>query len=189
MTFNEEIHQNMSTSADSIIIEQPIQLEDEHEETISAEEYMRREKAIKGTDERFLNGDNSDEEGWRSEALAVIDDIQPFVEFMSISSILPCDNNGVYMNLKTKESIGLTIELSSTGFRICGRGFDTIDDPNENDSIEITSSSSSSMSEEPLQISLNSYYETPYSLLDTISPSYRNSFSDELAQRLMKLCK
>ncbi|KAH7641959.1 GSK3B-interacting protein [Dermatophagoides farinae] len=177
----------MSTSADSIIIEQSLHSEDD-QETISAEEYMRREKAIKGTDERFLNGDNTDEEGWRSEALAVIDDIHTFVNLMSISSTLPCDNNGIYMNLETKESIRLTIELSSAGFRICGRGFDIIDDSNETDSIEITSPSSS-LVDEPVRISLNSYYETPYSLLDTISPSYRNSFSNELAQRLMKLCK
>ncbi|OTF76766.1 DUF727 domain containing protein [Euroglyphus maynei] len=177
----------MSTSSDNIMIEQQLQLDDE-QETISAEEYQRREKAIKGTDERFLNGDNTDEEGWRSEALAVIDDIQPFVEFISISSALPCDNNGIYINLETKESIRLTIELSSVGFRICGRSFDTIDDSNEIDHIEITSHSSLE-DEPPSRISMNSYYETPYSLLDTISPSYRNAFSDELSQRLMKLCK
>lgn len=157
----------------------PLSLSDSPQEKVSSEEYLRREKAIKGTEERFLYGENSDEEGWRSEALAVIDDIQQFVKEISISIILPCNNNGIYLNVETKENIQLTVELSSAGFRVCGQGFDTLLDLKENEQIQIG---------DGIKVQLNSYYETPYSLLDSISPSYRNSFCTELAQRLVELC-
>lgn len=145
---------------------------------LSDEFFRIHEKALKGTEERFLNGDNTDDEGWRSEALAVMADINKFVKQIDISSVLPCDVNGVYMNLQTPEGRYLTVELSAAGFRVCGRQFDTLEE-------DTTTTDSSSTG----QVSLSVYYETPYSLLDSISPAYRDSFSSELAQRLQELCK
>lgn len=104
--------------------------------------------------------------------------MQKFVNKISISTVLPCDDNGVYMNLETREGTNLTIELSAAGFRVCGHQFDTL--ASEQDQLDRP------CSEQP---SLSVYYETPYSLLDSISPSYRESFSNELAQRLNELCK
>lgn len=151
---------------------------------LSAEQfYLQHEKALKGTEERFLNGENTDDEGWRSEALAVIADIQKFVNKITISTVLPCDENGVYMNLETQEGTNLTVELSAAGFRVCGHQFDTLEIASGEDKVDQPSSTCSE------QISLAVYYETPYSLLDSISPSYRDSFSNELAQRLKELCK
>ena len=144
---------------------------------LSEDFFQKHEKALKGTEERFLNGDNTDDEGWRSEALAVIADIKKFVKQINISNILPCDENGIYLNLETKESASLTIELSSAGFRVCGYRFDTL----------IVEEGGITFNNE--KIPLNVYYETPYALLDSISPAYRDSFSTELAQRLQALCK
>ncbi|CAG2183216.1 unnamed protein product, partial [Oppiella nova] len=104
--------------------------------------------------------------GWKCEALAVIHDIQAFVKHLTISSVLPCDENGVYLNLETKEDNAMTVEMSSAGFRICGLAMDT----NDTDATEDTV-----------------YYETPYALLDSISPKYRQCFGAELAQKLQDL--
>ncbi|KAJ6221991.1 hypothetical protein RDWZM_000536 [Blomia tropicalis] len=141
----------------------------------------RREQILKGAEERFLNGENTDDEGWRSEALAVVADIKQFVKRIDISDQLPCDENGIYLNLQTKEGDSMTVELSCAGFRVCAHQFDTL--TNEKQRI-VTSASSSSND----TISFETYYETPYALLDSISPAYRDSFSSELAQRLQQLC-
>lgn len=147
---------------------------------LSEDFFLKHERALKGTEERFLNGDNTDDEGWRSEALAVIADIKQFVNAISISSVLPCDENGIYLNLETKECASLTVELSCAGFRVCGYKFDTLVS-SEDEAKELSATNS--------VIPLNVYYETPYALLDSISPAYRDSFSNELAQRLQELCK
>lgn len=165
---------------------------------LSEDFFLKHEKALKGTEERFLNGDNNEDEGWKSEALAgmhkvfsniflyftnnyitilVIADISNYVKQIDISSDLPCDDNGVYLNLETQEGASLTVELSCAGFRVCGYQFNKI----EEDPL--------STSNKTNVIPLNVYYETPYALLDSISPAYRDSFSNELAQRLQELCK
>lgn len=150
---------------------------DEEQQSLKLTEEFRlkSERAWKGTEERFLNSDdpNSDQLGWRSEALAVIEDIKQFVTEIHISQVLPCDENGIYLNLETKENASLTVELSSAGFRVCGHRYDSLE-ADEN-----------CCTENPIK--LNVYYETPYALLDSISPAYRNSFSSELAQRLSRL--
>jgi hypothetical protein len=61
----------------------------------------------------------------------------------------------------------LTVELSCQGFCVVSNtAHDTI---------------SSDSKEELL------YFETPYSLLDSLSPGYRQAFGDSLAQKLRKL--
>ncbi|XP_054162452.1 GSK3B-interacting protein-like [Oppia nitens] len=118
------------------------------------------------SDERLLNSSGNDgQNGWKYEALAVIQDIHSFVKQLTISSELPCDENGVYLNLETKEETILTIEMSSAGFRICGHQLDTNDLTADDRTV---------------------YYETPYALLDNISPKYRQSFGDQLAQKLQE---
>ena len=119
------------------------------------------------SDERLLNHSGNDgESGWKCEALAVIHDIQAFVKQITVSSSLPCDNNGVYLNLETKEDHIFTLEMSSAGFRICGHKMDTNDIEADEETV---------------------YYETPYALLDSISPLYRQCFGKELAQKLQQL--
>ncbi|KAF7490904.1 GSK3-beta interaction protein [Sarcoptes scabiei] len=156
------------------------------EKVLANEECNRRERAIKGAEERYLLNAGSDDEGWRSEALAVIDDIKPFVSQMSISNVLPCDTNGIYLNLEIKESNKFTIELSSAGWPI---DLDKNDQQQQNKQHSSTYNSSVIKINDDLSISMQKYFETPYSLLDSLSPSYRNSFSNELVQRLAALCK
>ena len=117
------------------------------------------------SDERFLHGNTEDPgQGWREEVSAVFDDIRDLVNHVSVSESLPCDENGVYFNLESKEGNHFTIELSTAGFRICSHSFD------DNDNNLKTT-----------------HYETIYALLDTISPLYRECFSSSLAAKLSAL--
>lgn len=62
----------------------------------------------------------------------------------------------------------MTIELSGQGFCVvCANDHDTIE------ASDVTDASAN-------------YYETPYSLLDHVSPGYRKAFGDNLAKKLRK---
>jgi len=104
-----------------------------------------------------------DEEGWKAEAKGVIQDIQKYVTAVKVSDILPSSRNTIYINLTTKETIDYTIELTAQGFKVVGDRHDT--DVLKDEII----------------------YETPYSLLDNISPAYRQAFGDHLTDQLLKL--
>jgi len=112
----------------------------------------------KDQDEVFLN-----EEGWREEAAAVIKDVEKYVEVILISDKLESSRQSIYLNLTTKEAKTFTIELSAQGFRVVG------------DHHNSTSQASSGV------------FETPYSLLDSISPTYREAFGNDLSNQLLKL--
>ncbi|XP_063607324.1 GSK3-beta interaction protein-like [Penaeus indicus] len=103
-----------------------------------------------------------DEEEWHVEAMAVIQDVKDCVSLISISS-LPSSNTTIFFNLTTRENNFYCIELTASGFRIVSRKHDDNSEP------------------------LEQYYETPYALLDSISPLYRESFSSALAAKLMLL--
>lgn len=119
------------------------------------------------SDERLLNHNGNDgQSGWRLEALAVIHDISAFVKQIAICPSLPCDQNGVYLNLETKEDKTFTVEMSSAGFRVCGLDLNSMDLEADEDTV---------------------YYETPYALLDSISPIYRQLFGEQLSQKLQQL--
>ena len=120
-------------------------------------------------EERFLTGpsDNGQEgDGWRDEAMAVINDIKGFVNDISICENLPCNESGIYFNIETKEGKQITVELSTAGFRISGLTFNQLhtDTPGH-----------------------STHYETIYALLNVISPGYRESFSSSLAMKLNAL--
>lgn len=55
---------------------------------------------------------------FKAEAEAVIEDIGFTVKSISISSKLPSSPQCVYLNVLTKESTSLCIELSVQGFRV-----------------------------------------------------------------------
>ena len=67
--------------------------------------------------------------------------------------------------MTTVEDTKFTIELSCQGFVVVSRG--------SHDLIEIS---------EP-----QDYFETPYSLLDSVSPGYQAAFGANLASQLRKL--
>ncbi|KAG0716882.1 GSK3B-interacting protein [Chionoecetes opilio] len=100
-----------------------------------------------------------DEQEWRVEAAAVIQDVKECVDHMSVAA-LPASNTDIHFNLTTKELNHYCVELTASGFRIVGSKFDDNSKPSED------------------------YYETPYALLDNISPLYRECFSSALIARL-----
>lgn len=100
---------------------------------------------------------------WTDEATAVINDVKDHVREMSISSALQATELEIYLNCETLESKRCTIRLSGEGFQIVGNGYDKADD-------------------------LKTFpYETPYALLNALSPRYSVSFSSELSKALEHL--
>lgn len=115
----------------------------------------------------LLTGSSCDpSRGWRHEAEAVIADICDYVNHVSVSDRLPCDQWGAYLNIETKESLKVTVEMSNAGFRVCGHTYDTNDCLSE---------------------SAGKRFETIYALLQDCSPGYRTSFSSALSQKLIQL--
>ncbi|XP_050735776.1 GSK3-beta interaction protein-like [Eriocheir sinensis] len=112
---------------------------------------------MEGQEERVL-----DEQEWRVEAAAVIQDVRECVAHMSVAS-LPSSNTEIHFNLTTKEQRQYCVELTASGFRIVSSKFDDSSEPSEE------------------------YFETPYALLDKISPLYRESFCSALAAKLAAL--
>lgn len=107
----------------------------------------------------------SDEEvdNWREEAKSVINDIKGHVMNIQISEALENTDQKIYLNLTTLENSQYCIELSSSGFRVVGKSFDNINLDGE------------------------SYFETPYSLLSSISPQFHQSFGNALLIKLIAL--
>ncbi|KAK7108675.1 GSK3B-interacting protein-like [Littorina saxatilis] len=108
--------------------------------------------------------DEETEHTLRIEAQEVVKEVAYAVDSVKISTALPISDFLVYMNLRTKENDTFCVELSEQGFRVVGRQFDTVGSSDE-----------------------GKYYETIYSLLDSVSSSYRNSFSETLMAKLRTL--
>ena len=77
-------------------------------------------------------------------------------------------NTSIYLNLTTVEDLKFTIELSPQGFVVVSK------DVHDTISIEVPSENLT-------------YFETPYSLLDSVSPGYREAFGRSLASQLRKI--
>jgi len=106
-----------------------------------------------------------DEEGWKDEAAGVIKDIAAYVTSVSVAEKLPSSSCQIFLNLVTKEDKQFTVVLNSEGFKVVGYSVDTADTDGE------------------------TIYETPYSLLDNLSPAYREAFGNDLTNQLLKLQK
>jgi hypothetical protein len=101
-----------------------------------------------------------DKQQWKLEAEGVIQDISSGLKTATVSSILPISDCSIYINIETLEGDTFCIELSTMGFTVVGKEFDTKD------------------------ISERKYYETPYSILDSLSPLYRANFYQRLSDKL-----
>ena len=110
-------------------------------------------------DERVLCGDE-----WKVEALAVIHDVQDNVHEIKVADNPGEGDQQVYMNLTTKEMVCYCVELTAQGFRIVGNAYNKTD------------------------INTEEYYETPYALLNKLSPLYMQAFGDSLASKLQLIC-
>ncbi|XP_029174424.1 GSK3-beta interaction protein-like [Nylanderia fulva] len=104
-----------------------------------------------------------DEKQWRLEAQAVINDVRKHVQDLRVSEQLISTNQVIYLNLTTLEGLRFCVELSAAGFAVVGNRHD---DTSNLD---------------------NERFETPYSLLDFVSPRYRNSFGNLLLDKLKEL--
>ena len=100
---------------------------------------------------------------WKLEAEAVINDVKNHVRSFTVSEKLKSTNRYIYLNLTTLEDLEFCIQLSAAGFVIVGKRHD--ETSNKGDL----------------------YFETPYSLLDFVSPQYRNSFGNSLLSKLNQL--
>lgn len=116
---------------------------------------------------RAMQDDNADRvldaEQWRLEAQAVIDDVRKHVQDLRVSERLISTNQVIYLNLITLEGLRFCVELSAAGFAIVGNRHDDTSNVG------------------------NERFETPYGLLDFVSPQYRNSFGNALLDKLKEL--
>lgn len=104
------------------------------------------------------------EEQWILEAQAIIDDVKQHVTDIKVSNKLRNGNQSFHLNLTTLEGSRFCIEVSSAGFTIVGNEHDDVTSKGENER-----------------------FETPYSLLNIVSPQYKNSFGSSLVHRLEQL--
>ncbi|KAL2099342.1 hypothetical protein ACEWY4_005822 [Coilia grayii] len=100
----------------------------------------------------------------RLEAEAVVSDVLFAVTHMFVSQSLSSGLDVAYINVETREGKRYCLELSEAGLRVVGYGFDQVD----------------------AAVSAP-YHETVYSLLDGLSPAYRDAFGNALLQRLERL--
>lgn len=102
---------------------------------------------------------------WPEEAAAAISDIKGHVREIFISSVIAPTELEIYINCETFEAKKYTIRLSNDGYQIVSDSYDKIDN-------------------------LDGFsYETPYALLNKLSPGYINSFGNELSRALSNLQK
>ena len=126
-----------------------------------------------------------DEDGWKSEAEAIIRDVGEFVKVIHVSDalevrkrtsnlliiisvhakvkvlkVIPLQSSAsrIYLNVTTIESKDFTVALTGEGFRVVAEG--------KHDSVDEENHLSASTSE-------STVFETPYSLLGSISPGFR----------------
>lgn len=100
----------------------------------------------------------------RLEAEAVVNDVGFAVAEMHVSHRLNSALDVAYINVETREGNQYCVELTEAGLRVVGYAFDQVHE-------DLTTQ----------------YHETVYSLLDTLSPGYREAFGNALLQRLESL--
>ncbi|TNM95482.1 GSK3-beta interaction protein [Takifugu rubripes] len=100
----------------------------------------------------------------RLEAEAVVNDVLFAVSQMHVSQSLNSALDVAYINVETREGNRFCLELTEAGLRVVGYAFNQVNED------------------------LNTqYHETVYSLLDMLSPGYREAFGNALLQRLERL--
>ncbi|KAH8404521.1 hypothetical protein KR222_011282, partial [Zaprionus bogoriensis] len=109
------------------------------------------------------------------EANAIINDVKGHVAEIAVSSKLVSSATQIYLNIRTIESATCCVQVTNRGFKIVSSQYDTIDE----DKILKTADEDAEDEEE--------IFETPYALLDKISPRYVESFGNQLCQQLRQL--
>lgn len=109
----------------------------------------------------MMEGEKPD---WDGEAAAVIQDVRAHVKKIQVSAVPP-PSRGIYINITTLENQPFCVLLGPSGFKIVGKIHDDVSLENSN----------------------IMFYETPYSLLSSVSPSYDQSFGNLLVKKLNEL--
>uniref|UniRef100_G3MMS4 GSKIP domain-containing protein n=1 Tax=Amblyomma maculatum TaxID=34609 RepID=G3MMS4_AMBMU len=99
---------------------------------------------------------------YQDELKSIIEEIRFGVGDVSMSS-LPSDGLASYFNLQTKEGKRMCVLMSRQGFQVVGNEYDMRD------------------------IEDGQCYETINALLDSLSPAYRQLFSEALTKKLQEL--
>lgn len=102
---------------------------------------------------------------WKVEAQGVIHDIKSHVNSIKISDQLVTDETKIFLNLETKEGEKYCVRLNAEGFAVVGKTFDNKDD--EDSEVQ--------------------HFETPYTLLSSISKEFTQSFGNSLIAQLKNL--
>ncbi|ALC44867.1 CG14505 [Drosophila busckii] len=114
------------------------------------------------------------------EANAIINDVKAHVAEIAISSKLASSATQIYLNIRTIESATCCVQVTSRGFKIVSSQYDTIDEGKAQPVASVENSETEAAEEEEI-------FETPYALLDKISPRYVESFGNKLCQQLRQL--
>lgn len=104
-----------------------------------------------------------DQAQWKKEAEAVIRDIECGVREAKIAQNLHSSDSCIYWNVTTVEGDRFCIELTRRGFRVVGRNHDCNSDKDD------------------------TYYETPYALLNHLSVAFRERFGKSLMTKLQAI--
>lgn len=114
---------------------------------------------------------------WTKEAQAVIDDVKPLVNKISISSTKESSNFSIFLDIETLDGKSLLVRMGSDGFSICNdkepkskhmKKCDTNEKPIEDEDQD----------DDPF------VYETIYALLSDNCSKYQESFSKSLMSKL-----
>ncbi|XP_044019678.1 GSK3-beta interaction protein, partial [Aphidius gifuensis] len=105
-----------------------------------------------------------DAEQWKVEAQAIIEDVKHHLRDIQVSDKLKSTNTGIFLNLTTGEGSKYCVQVTKMGFKIVGMNYDSLEKINDNFN-----------------------FETMSSLLDSMSPEYRQSFGNSLIDKLNKI--
>ncbi|XP_075700205.1 GSK3B-interacting protein [Rhinoderma darwinii] len=120
--------------------------------------------SIYDSDSELRDMEGAEVKDMRLEAEAVVNDVLFAVSNMFVSKNLSCAVDMAYINVEIKEGTRYCLELTDAGLRVVGFAFDQVDDGGH-----------------------SQYHETIYSLLDSLSPAYREAFGNALLRRLEAL--
>ncbi|KAL1139917.1 hypothetical protein AAG570_006894 [Ranatra chinensis] len=100
---------------------------------------------------------------WQDEAQAVIQDVREFVKDISVADKLESNDRMIYLNITTLEGQEVCVQLTAVGFRVVGRTHNDVASEGER------------------------WFDTPYSLLASVSPEYNSKFAESLIEKLQNI--
>ncbi|XP_002061622.2 GSK3-beta interaction protein [Drosophila willistoni] len=138
-----------------------------------------------------LSPDENEEQPFNciDEANAIINDVKSHVAEICISSKLASNASQIYLNIRTIESATCCVQVTSRGFKIVSSQYDTIDEDKLIKAALKQNGNGGAILDHDRDVDDDDeeIFETPYALLDKISPRYVESFGNQLCQQLRQL--